>query len=131
MIIGRPFRVDWRPEDTPEALKAAHLAEIDVTLRTRLHGLWLLRSGRQLSDVASQARPARWIKHPPGGPLLCSSRPLDRTIPAVRCHPPTLDGPADRLQREMSRIINCVPSHAHAFPQHLRQSSKKVVEAQE
>ena len=52
-MIGRPFRVDWRTEDTPEALKAAYLAERDGTLRTRLHGLWLLRSGRQLSEVAS------------------------------------------------------------------------------
>ena len=52
-MIGRPFRVDWRTEDTPEALKAAYLAERDGTLRSRLHGLWLLRSGRQLSEVAS------------------------------------------------------------------------------
>ena len=52
-MIGRPFRVDWRTEDTPEALKAAYLAERDGTLRSRLHGLWLLRLGRQLSEVAS------------------------------------------------------------------------------
>ena len=52
-MIGRPFRVNWRPEDGPEALKAAYLSERDGKLRTRLHGLWLLRSGWQLSDVAS------------------------------------------------------------------------------
>ena len=52
-MIGRPFRVEWRPEDTPEALKASYLAERDINLRTRLHGLWLLRSGRRLSAVAS------------------------------------------------------------------------------
>ena len=52
-MIGRPFRVDWRPEDTPEALKAAYLSERDGTVRTRLHGLWLLGSGWRLSDVAS------------------------------------------------------------------------------
>lgn len=51
-MIGRPFRVNWRPEDGPEALKAAYLSERDGNLRTRLHGLWLLRSGWQLSDVA-------------------------------------------------------------------------------
>ena len=45
--------MDWRTEDTPEALKAAYLAERDGTLRSRLHGLWLLRLGRQLSEVAS------------------------------------------------------------------------------
>ena len=52
-MIGRPFRVEWRPEDTREALKASYLAERDINLRTRLHGLWLLRSGRRLSAVAS------------------------------------------------------------------------------
>ena len=52
-MIGRPFRVDWRTEDTPEALKAAYLAERGGTPRTRLHGPWLLRSGRQLTDAAS------------------------------------------------------------------------------
>ena len=52
-MIGRPFRVDWRREDTPELLKAAYLSERDGNLRSRLHGLWLLRSGRRLSDVAS------------------------------------------------------------------------------
>ena len=52
-MIGRPFRVNWRPEDTPEALKAAYRAERDTMLRTRLHGLWLLRCGRRLGEVAS------------------------------------------------------------------------------
>ena len=36
-MIGQPFRVDWRREDTPEALKAAYQSERDVTLRSRLH----------------------------------------------------------------------------------------------
>ena len=52
-MIGRPFRVNWRQEDTPEALKAAYRAERDTMLRTRLHGLWLLRCGRRLGEVAS------------------------------------------------------------------------------
>ena len=52
-MIGRPFRVDWNPEDTPESLKAAYRAERDTMLRTRLHALWLLRSGRQMYEVAS------------------------------------------------------------------------------
>ena len=29
-MMGRPFSVDWRPEDTPEALKAAYKSERDV-----------------------------------------------------------------------------------------------------
>lgn len=52
-MIGRPFVVSWRPEDTPEALKAAYRAQQDTMLRTRLQGLWLLRSGRQLGEVSS------------------------------------------------------------------------------
>ena len=52
-MIGRPFRVDWHPEDTPEALRAAYRAQQDTMLRTRLHGLWLVRSGRQMGEVAS------------------------------------------------------------------------------
>ncbi len=52
-MTGRPFHVDWRAEDTPDALKTAYLSEHDGRLRTRLHGLWLLRTGRRLGDVAS------------------------------------------------------------------------------
>ena len=38
-MIGRPFQVDWDPEDTPEALRAAYRAQQDTMLRTRLHAL--------------------------------------------------------------------------------------------
>ena len=51
-MIGRPLRIDWRPEDSPEALKSAYQGEQDITLRTRLHGLWLVRSGWQLGEAA-------------------------------------------------------------------------------
>ena len=50
---GRPFRVTWREEDTSEALKAAYQGERARELRTRLHGLWLLRSGWRLPLVAA------------------------------------------------------------------------------
>ncbi len=50
---GRPFEVGWREEYTTEALKAAYRRERDIELRTRLHGVWLLRSGRRLSSVAA------------------------------------------------------------------------------
>jgi len=49
---GRRFEVDWREEDTAESLKAAYQRERDIELRTRLHGLWLLRSGWRLPSVA-------------------------------------------------------------------------------
>ena len=51
-MIGRPLRIDWHGEDTPEALKAAYRAERDTSLRTRLHGLWLVRSGWQFGEAA-------------------------------------------------------------------------------
>jgi transposase len=49
---GRPFEVAWREADTPEALKAAYQRERDPEVRTRLHGLWLLRLGWRLDMVA-------------------------------------------------------------------------------
>ena len=50
---GRRFEVVWREEDTGEALRAAYQGERDIQLRTRLHGLWLLRSGWRLPSVAA------------------------------------------------------------------------------
>ena len=52
-MMGRPLLIEWSLEDTPEALKAAYQAEHDVVLRTRLHGLWLVRSGWQLGKAAT------------------------------------------------------------------------------
>ncbi len=49
---GKPFVVAWREGDTPEALKAAYQKERESQVRTRLHGLWLLRSGWPLGTVA-------------------------------------------------------------------------------
>lgn len=50
---GRRFDVAWRQEDTAEALKAAYRAEHDAAVRTRLHGLWLLRCGWGLAPVGA------------------------------------------------------------------------------
>jgi transposase len=51
-MAGRRVRVEWQSSDTVEALHAAYRAEGAVEVRMRLHGLWLLRGGRRLSDVA-------------------------------------------------------------------------------
>ena len=51
-IRGRLFAVEWRVEDAEGALKAAYQAERDPAIRTRLHGLWLLRGGWTLGAVA-------------------------------------------------------------------------------
>ncbi len=53
MRRGRPFQVEWRAEDTVEALQAAYRAEKRAEPRQRLHGLWLLRRGRTLAEVAA------------------------------------------------------------------------------
>ena len=53
MRRGRPFQIAWRAEDTAEALRAAYRAEKRPEQRQRLHGLWLLRTGRTLADVAA------------------------------------------------------------------------------
>ena len=50
--LGRPFRVAWGAADTAAALKVGYEGEQDPALRTRLHGLWLLRAGWQLEAVA-------------------------------------------------------------------------------
>src|SRR5262245_29488835 len=49
---GRPLRIDWRPEDTPDALHAAYRAATDPLVKPRLHALWLLRTGHRMSQVA-------------------------------------------------------------------------------
>ena len=51
-MIGRPFRVDWRTEDTPEALKAAYLAVHRV--------LGCMDRGCYAQDGSSQMRPRWW-----------------------------------------------------------------------
>ena len=51
-MLGRPFVVNWREKDTTDALKAAYQRERDPKLRTRLQGLWFLRSGWRLARVA-------------------------------------------------------------------------------
>ena len=51
-MIGRPLRIDWHENDTPEALKQAYQSQTDVSIRTRLHLLWLIRGGWQITTAA-------------------------------------------------------------------------------
>ncbi len=51
-MIGRPFRMEWHQQDTPAALKEAYLSQEDVSIRTRLHVLWLLRRGWRITAAA-------------------------------------------------------------------------------
>jgi transposase len=50
---GRSFVLAWRETDTSDEMKAAYLAEHDCALRSRLHALWLLRSGKSLGGLAA------------------------------------------------------------------------------
>ena len=51
-MIGRPFRMEWHEEDTQAALKKAYQSQRDVSIRTRLHVLWLLRCGWRITAAA-------------------------------------------------------------------------------
>jgi hypothetical protein len=53
MRRGRPFVVQWREDDTAEALKEVYLTERDGIIRVRLQALWLLRAGRSLGEVTA------------------------------------------------------------------------------
>jgi transposase len=44
--------IEWRTEDTEEALKAAYVRARDRWVRMRLHALWLLRRGWRMDQVA-------------------------------------------------------------------------------
>ena len=55
-MTGRQFQVDWRPDATAEALRAAYRAEQDIMLRARLHALWLLSCGRLAGRLLAEAR---------------------------------------------------------------------------
>lgn len=46
------MRVVWQAGDTVTGLQQAYLREKNGTNRTRLHGLWLLRSGQTVGQVA-------------------------------------------------------------------------------
>jgi transposase len=70
-MSGRPFRVIWHDEDTEKILKAAYQRDRDVELRSRLHGLWLLRSGWRIG----------LIRLPPYSPEL---NPAERVFEEVR-----------------------------------------------
>lgn len=66
-MIGRPLRIDWHESDTEERLKEAYQSQSDISVRSRLHLLWLVRSGWRIK-AASEAvgvhyRSAqRWIE---------------------------------------------------------------------
>jgi transposase len=73
---GKPFVLDWAKPDTAAALKARYRAEADGKRRLRLPGLWLLRQGWHVDDVAAAVGVHRrmverwidWYRHEGGLP---------------------------------------------------------------
>ncbi len=52
--MARPrFEMTWATEDTADGLKARYRGEARADRRMRLHGLWLLREGRSVPEVAA------------------------------------------------------------------------------
>ena len=51
-MAGRRLRVVWQAADTVEGLQQAYRREKNGMNRSRLHGLWLLRSGQTVGQVA-------------------------------------------------------------------------------
>lgn len=90
-MAGRRLRVTWRAADTPAALHQMYRAEPDAEVRMRLHGLWLLRSGRRVGEVAAAVgvhyrTVQRWVRWYEAGGLA-----------AVRTHRQGGPGPRPRL----------------------------------
>lgn len=50
---GKPFVMAWAEVDTEAALKERYRAETDGKVRLRLHGLWLVRQGQSVEQVAA------------------------------------------------------------------------------
>ncbi len=52
--MARPrFVMEWAAEDTEEGLKERYRREERADVRMRLHGLWLLRTGRAVRETAA------------------------------------------------------------------------------
>lgn len=90
-MAGRRLRVAWEAADTGEVLRQAYRAAGDGAVRMRLHGLWLLRGGRRVGEVAAAVgvhyrTVQRWVRWYEAGGL-----------GAVRAHHQGGAGPASRL----------------------------------
>jgi transposase len=90
-MAGRRLRVVWQATDTAAALRRAYRAEADAAVRMRLHGLWLVRSGRPVGEVAATLgvhyrTVQRWVRWYEAGGLA-----------AVRAHRQGGPGPQPRL----------------------------------
>jgi transposase len=51
-MAGRRVQIAWQVADTPDALRERYRREEEGETRTRLQGLWLLRTGWNMEEVA-------------------------------------------------------------------------------
>jgi transposase len=98
-MAGRRLRVVWAAADTAEGLRRAYRGEADGAVRMRLHGLWLLRSGRSVGAVAATVgvhyrTVQRWVRWYEAGGLA-----------AVRVHRQGGAGPQPRLTAEQQQQL--------------------------
>ena len=52
MRRGRKLRIEWAAEDDAASLRARYRRERRADVRPRLHGLWLVRTGRTTREAA-------------------------------------------------------------------------------
>src|SRR5918996_6249396 len=52
VMAGRRVRIAWEAEDTAEALREGYRRQEEGEVRSRLHALWLLRTGWSMEQVA-------------------------------------------------------------------------------
>ena len=98
-MAGRRLRVTWQEADTAEALQQAYRAERDGAVRMRLHGLWLLRRGRPVGEVAATLgvhyrTVQRWVRWYEAGGLA-----------EVRAHHQGGVGPQPRLTADQQEQV--------------------------
>lgn len=98
-VAGRRLRVTWEAADTVEGLRQAYRHEGDGAVRMRLHGLWLLRSGQRVGEVAATVgvhyrTVQRWVRWYETGRLA-----------GVRAHQQGGAGPPPRLSAEQQEQV--------------------------
>jgi transposase len=64
---GRPLAVAWAAEDDAASLQARYRRERRADVRSRLHGLWLVRAGRSAREAAGvlgvhERTVTRWLE---------------------------------------------------------------------
>ena len=62
-MIGRPLRIHWHDNDTPETLKESYQSQTDISVRTRVHLLcgWQIKAASEAVGVHYRSA-QRWVE---------------------------------------------------------------------